>query len=221
MNLSKSFAVVVAALVCLGASVADAAAQARGRRGPAVVGRAVPRASAPRVYAPRVYSPGRYYSGYRRVIVSPRIIGAYPYRPYYYPARFGLTLGFFGGYGYPYGYPYYGYPYAYRYPYYSSYPYSYGYGPYGYSLPPASYVSMQPGVAYGGVRIQGAPPDARVLVDGYYVGVVDDFDGAFQHINLEAGVHRIEIQLQGEQPISFEVNVQPGQTITYHAGLRP
>jgi hypothetical protein len=51
------------------------------------------------------------------------------------------------------------------------------------------------------------------------VGVVDDFDGAFQHMNLEAGAHKIEIRLAGQAPIEFDVNVLPGQTITFHAGI--
>ena len=204
MNYSKSIPLICTAVVCLAAAT-DASAQ--GRRGPSrgvAVGRA-----APRIYAPsRVYGPGRYYG-------SPRIIGRVPYRPYYYGYRPGLTIGFYSGFGY--GYPYYyGYPYAYgRY----SYGYGYGYGPYGYPLPPPAYVSMQPGVAYGGVRIQGAPEDAQVFADGYYVGIVNDFDGAFQHLNLQAGTHQIEIRMQGQAPIGFDVNVQPGQTITYHAGI--
>jgi hypothetical protein len=95
------------------------------------------------------------------------------------------------GYGYPYRY---GYPYAYGYP----------YGSYGYPLPPVGYVSAVPGYAYGGVRIQGAPHDAQVFADGYYVGIVDNFDGVFQHLNLQAGPHRIEIRAAGLPPI--EVN---------------
>ena len=154
-------------------------------------------------------------------IISPRIIGFAPYRPYYYGYRPGLTIGFFAGFGYRYPYyaPYYGYPYPY---YYGGYPgYGYGYSGYGYSgygysgYPPASYVSAQPGYTYGGLHIEGAPQDAQVFADGYYVGVVDDFDGPFQHLNLTAGPHRIEIRVADDpQPIAFDVNVPPGQTIT-------
>ena len=50
---------------------------------------------------------------------------------------------------------------------------------------------------YGGLRITGAPRDAQVFADGYYVGIVNDFDGVFQHVNLEAGPHHIEIQEPG------------------------
>ena len=213
MNYSKSISVfLIAAAVSLTATEATAQSRARGRS----VGRAAPRVYSPRVYSPgRVYGPSRYYAPARRYYYAPRILGYAPYRPYYYPYRSGITLGFYAGYAYPYGYPYYGYsPYGYG-------NYGYGYGPYGYPLPPPGYVSMRPGVAYGGVRIEGAPRDAQVFADGYYVGIVDDFDGAFQHLNLEAGAHRIEIRMQNEQPITIDVNVLPGQTITYHAGILP
>jgi hypothetical protein len=57
-----------------------------------------------------------------------------------------------------------------------------------------------------------------VFVDGYYVGIVDDFDGVFQHVNLEAGEHRIEVRAPGyDEAISFDVYVQPGRTITLRA----
>jgi hypothetical protein len=193
--------------VALGAtllSAADASAQHRGggvARGGAV-GRAVP----------RVYAPGRpfapIYRGYPARVIAPRIVNVVPYRPYFYPYRPGLTVGFYSSLGYPYRYGYYGYPY-------------YGYSTFGYDgyvVPPPAYVTAVPGYSYGGVRIEGAPPDAQVFADGYYVGIVDDFDGALQHLNLQAGAHRIEIRAPGLAPVTFDVNVLPGQTITYHAG---
>jgi len=175
-----------------------------------VVGRA-----APRVYSPAWHA-GAYHGYGHYPYYAPHVVAYGRYYPYYYGYRPGLTIGFYAGYGYPYAYPYYGY---YGYPY-AYYPYGYyGYGGYANTPPPQSYVSAQPGVAYGGVQIQGAPPDGQVFVDGYYVGIVDDFDGVGQHINLEAGPHRIEIRLQGQPAVSFDVNVTAGQTITYHAGL--
>ena len=128
-----------------------------------------------------------------------------PYRSYYYPYGYypyGLSLGFYAG--YPYGY--YGYPYSY-----GAYGYRYGYGY------PEGYVAVGPGAAYGAVRIQGAPRDAQVYADGYYVGIVDDFDGTFQHLNLVPGAHRIEIRAPGAPPTAVDIRVEPGQTITYHA----
>ena len=125
-----------------------------------------------------------------------------PYRSYGYRPGFNLSLR----YGYPYSYPY-----AYRYP------YGYGYYPYGY--PSYGYGSVYAGRPYGSVRIQGAPRDAAVYADGYYVGIVDNFDGTFQHLDLEEGPHRIEIRAPGYPPIEFDVNVVPGQTITYRADV--
>ena len=184
----------------LGTILVSASAEARDQRAAAqrsaparVTGQAVQRVGPPRVIAAR-------YGG--RV----------PYRPYFYRPSFRVGIGF--GYPYYYGYPY-GYPYAY-----SGYGYrAYGY-PYGYAVPPPGYLYAVPGRPYGGVRITDAPEDAEVFADGYYVGIVDDFDGVFQHMNLEAGAHRIEIRAQGRQPIAFDVRVEPGETITYHASLR-
>jgi len=128
-------------------------------------------------------------------------------------------------------------PYAYSYPY-RSYVVPYGYRPYGYGPgwnlnlyfgrpyvggyytdPSYGYYSLAPGITYGSLRIVDAPHDARVFVDGYYAGVVDQYDGVFQHLNLEPGPHRIEIEVDpGLQPIAFDVRIQPGQTVTIHAG---
>jgi hypothetical protein len=156
-----------------------------------VVNRAVPRSGPP----PR--------------IIAPRVIAIAPYRPYYYRPSFRPGFGYYSyPYGYPSGYPAYGY----------GYPYGYGYG---YAVPPPGYLSVVPGRPYGGVRIVDAPRDAEVFADGYYVGIVDDFDGVFQHLNLEAGPHRIEIRAPGLQPIAFDVRVEPGQTITIRAAFRP
>ena len=128
------------------------------------------------------------------------------YRPYYYRPGFSLGIGI----GYPYGF--YGYPYGYPYGY-SAYGY-YGY-PYGYA--PGYVVAGRP---YGSVRITEAPEDAEVYADGYYVGIVDDFDGVLQHLDLEPGPHRIEVRAQGHPPMAFDVRVMPGETITYRAALR-
>ena len=141
----------------------------------------------PRAVAPR--------SVYVPHIVRPSVVHVAPYRPYVYRYRPGFSFGF--SYGRPY---YYGNPYPYAYP-----------------VPPLQYTSIAPGYAYGGVRIQDAPRDAQVFADGYYMGVVNDFDGVFQHMNLVAGPHHIEIRTAGLEPVGFDVRVEPGETITYHA----
>ena len=128
-----------------------------------------------------------YGYGYSARIIRPTIVQVVPYRPYIY--RPSWSIGVYYGYG--------------------------DYYPYGYT--PDGYFDPIPGHYYGGVRITGAPRDARVFADGYFVGIVDDFDGIFQHINLEAGPHHIEIQWGDAQPVAFDVNVRPGETITFRA----
>src|SRR4051812_33058124 len=192
----------LSAIVCTALAATDAFAQRRGgggggqgRSSGGSTGRAAPRGSVIR-------------GGGGRVIVSPRAGVRGPYRSYYYRPGFslGIYAGFpYYGYGY-YPYSYYGAPYGY---------YGYGYRPYGY-VAPGGYGYAYGGDAYGGLRIQGAPPDGQVFADGYYVGIVDDFDGAFQHVDLEPGPHSIEIRFQGGPPIAFDVNIQPGRTVTFH-----
>jgi len=55
-----------------------------------------------------------------------------------------------------------------------------------------------------------------VYVDGYYAGIVDDFDGPFQRLELEAGTHQVEVRAPGLPPLQYDVNVQPGRTLTIH-----
>lgn len=122
-------------------------------------------------------------------------------------------------YGYPRYHPdsglgfYYGFPYG-PYPYWRMYP------PYGYPQYPWWWWTDEFD-AYGSVRLSIPQTDAGVYVDGFYVGIVADFDGVLQHLNLSAGPHRIEVRLEGFESLSFSVYVEPGRTITYRGALRP
>jgi hypothetical protein len=171
----------------------------------AVVGHAAPRYVAPHVVAPHVVAPA---------VVAPAVVAPrhYAYGPRYYGPRF-VAPAIVNVVPYR--------PYAYHWHPAISFYYGTGIYPYSYAMPPAAYLSVQPGHAYGGVRITDAPHDAQVFADGYYMGVVDDFDGIFQHLNLEAGPHHIEVVEQGFEPIAFDVNVQPGQTTTFRAQMQP
>jgi hypothetical protein len=64
------------------------------------------------------------------------------------------------------------------------------------------------------------PNKADVYVDGYYAGIVDDFDGAFQSLKVASGPHRIDVSLQGYEPLSFEVNIAPNRTTTYKGEMK-
>lgn len=143
------------------------------------------------------------------------------------------------GYGghYP-SYPYYGY--GYRYNYGSWYPWGFGswglgfywdpfwfgYNGYGYSGWGASPYAYGYGYAgrydeTGAVRIQVRPRDAQVWVDGYYVGVVDEFDGTFQRLRLDEGPHRIEIRKEGFETMRLDVRVLFDHTINLRGDLVP
>jgi hypothetical protein len=64
------------------------------------------------------------------------------------------------------------------------------------------------------------PSHAEVFVDGLYRGVVDDFDGVFQRLKIEAGAHRLEVRAPGFAPLVFDVLVTPGETTTYRGDLK-
>ena len=125
-------------------------------------------------------------------------------------ARFHAAFFFGSGFGIFAGYPV---PYTYSYPY----PiYVYGY------RAPRERVIVAPGSPYyGGVALEMTPYDADVYVDGTYAGRVEDFDGTTQPLTLTAGMHEIEVQAPGYEPMRVNVEVQPGQVIPYRGDLRP
>jgi hypothetical protein len=149
--------------------------------------------------------------------------GYYPGWGGYYPSwGWGGYLGWGFGLSWYYDPFWYG---SYAYPSYLGYPgydnwYDYGYGGYGYG-----YASGRDDLLYNGnVKLKVKPKSAEVHVDGYYVGIVDDFDGMFQDLQLSADpngriAHRVEIRAAGAQTLVFEVRLQPGQTITYRGEL--
>jgi hypothetical protein len=71
------------------------------------------------------------------------------------------------------------------------------------------------------VRIEATPRDAAVYVDGFYAGVVDDFDGVFQRLPLTPGGHRIELYMDGFRTVRKNLYLQPGTTTKMHETLVP
>jgi hypothetical protein len=143
------------------------------------------------------YRAPRYYT-YRapRYYAAPRVIPVPVYPRHYYGPGGNLSVYFGWGNGYLYGAPWSGRVYGYA--------------------PPVSYGAR---VYYGDVRLQVRPRNAAVYVDGYYAGVVDDFDGAFQRLTIQAGPHQIELDAPGLQPQFFDIYVDPDRTVTLHADL--
>lgn len=129
-----------------------------------------------------------------------------PYRRYYYMPAYGFGLGYFYD---PMWYD----------PYYSGYGYGTGFG-YGGGYYGGSGSSNYGSGATGSLRLKIEPREAQVYVDGYFVGDVDNFDGLFQRLKIDAGGHRIEIRAEGYEPIQFDVLLTPGETVTYKGDLK-
>lgn len=172
------------------------------------VGTAVPRSAPlpPPGGDPRVASRNRG----RTVIVRPPTVYGYPYHPYYWPYPPYSPYASYRRY-YPYGYGAFGLGYLY-------------YDPYRWhpgAHPSYSYGSRRPFSTFdiGELRLHVSPRHAQVFFDGYYAGIVDDFDGAFQAIRLAPGAYRVEIVAPGYETLSFDVRTTPGQKIRYRGEL--
>jgi hypothetical protein len=165
---------------------------------------------------------GAYYPGYPGY--------GYGYGWYMYPGMWNIY-----GYGYPdCGYGAYGMGYFFYNPfgwnYYGNCGYYGGYGgspffgaQYGIYGPDSSggggsmgYGSYQ---SRGGLRLKVKPTNARVYVDGYYAGKVDQFDGSRQKLEIERGKHKIEISALGYAPVVIEIEIKAYETITWEGNL--
>lgn len=174
--------------------------------------------------------------------------GGYPEYPWYYPG-YGPGYGYWGGYYGWYMYPWTWNSYGYGYPdcgwggfgmgyfYYNPFGWNYygncgyygsgfyGSSAYGYGAADAMYGAGGASVGYGqyqsrgGLRLKVKPSDARVYVDGYFAGKVEQFDGQFQKLDIEKGKHKIEISAAGYAPMVIEVDITPGQVMTWEGNL--
>ena len=86
-------------------------------------------------------------------------------------------------------------------------------GPYSY---PHSYYG--PGAA---VRLKVKPKEAEVYVDGYYAGIVDDFNGTFQRLRLPPGAHEITLFLDEYRTVHQQVYLTPDNTLKLKLVMEP
>jgi hypothetical protein len=59
-----------------------------------------------------------------------------------------------------------------------------------------------------------------VYVDGYYAGIVDDFNGHFQHLDLTPGPHHVEVREPGYLPLDFDVSIEAHHTTQYRGTMQ-
>jgi hypothetical protein len=156
----------------------------------------------------RGFGYGRYWDPWG--VYIPGYYGSYGYRsygyysPYYYPYSFGYGYGV----GMPWMWdPWYGDDFYYG-----------GGGYYG----GGAYSTMQQysDEDQGKLRLKVKPRDAKVYVDGYLVGVVDEMDGVFQKLSLTGGRHHVVVKADGYQPEEFDVMITPSETVTYQGDLK-
>jgi len=72
----------------------------------------------------------------------------------------------------------------------------------------------------GALKLKIKPREAEVYVDGYFVGIVDDFDGLFQKLRVESGAHRVEVRAPGYETLVIQVRIAADETTTYHGELK-
>jgi hypothetical protein len=139
------------------------------------------------------------YDGARHVVSRP----VYYSRAYYSPAYY------YGYYGLGYYTPFFGSPFWWGYPAFAWGPYGYGYpfGGYGWGYPYGYYYDDR-----GAARTIVKPKQTEVFVDGYFVGIADDFDGVFQGMKLDPGGHEITLYLDGYRTSTHKVMLQDGKT---------
>jgi len=98
-----------------------------------------------------------------------------------------------------------------------------GYGGYAgdYSAGPANdrRADTSAPVDVGYLRLNVQPYTAQVFIDGFYVSTVDAFTGGGPARALPAGPHRIEIRADGYETATFDVRIDPNETITYRREL--
>jgi hypothetical protein len=125
-----------------------------------------------------------------------------------------IPNGYYGGlgYGYPYGSSYFGGYGGYYDPWYD--PWYGGYPAFGGGYSQSSFSDE------GALRLKIKPRDAEVYVDGYFAGVVDEFDGVFQRLPIESGAHRIEVRAPGYETLTFEVRIAPDRKTTYQGEMQ-
>ena len=66
-----------------------------------------------------------------------------------------------------------------------------------------------------------AAEDAAVYVDGFYAGVVDDFNGVFQGLPLTPGGHSVTLFLEGYRTTRRNIYLSPGSTFNLRETMQP
>lgn len=70
-----------------------------------------------------------------------------------------------------------------------------------------------PSALTASVKFEVSPRQTEVFIDGYYAGIADDFDGAFQQLRIEPGDHEVQLFLAGYRLSTEKISPTAGGTV--------
>ena len=73
----------------------------------------------------------------------------------------------------------------------------------------------------GSARLEVKPRTTQVFIDGYFVGIADEFDGYLQRLHVPAGQHVLELYLEGHRTKTAKVLIPPGGTLRFSHTMEP
>jgi len=96
-----------------------------------------------------------------------------------------------------------------------------------YYIPVAGLPGYQPSVAApprvafarGGLTFETLPDVAQVYVDGFYVGLAEEFGLRGRAIDLTAGAHQVELRAPGYETLAFSVLIAPNEILRYRGDM--
>ena len=101
----------------------------------------------------------------------------------------------------------------------SPYPYPGPYSP-DMRMPAAFPQRWHEAIARGGLVLQTVPDTAQVFVDGYYVGLAEEFGLHGRPMDISAGAHRIELRVPDYEPLAFSVIIAPNDIVRYRGDMQ-
>jgi hypothetical protein len=81
-----------------------------------------------------------------------------------------------------------------------------------------TYRRRQREVARGGLVLETVPAMAQVFVDGYYVGLAEEFGPGGRA--LDAGAHHVELRARGYETLTFGVTIEPNSIVRYRGEMQ-
>jgi hypothetical protein len=95
------------------------------------------------------------------------------------------------------------------------------YGPYSvpYGAPEHHITSRRLHSPTGRLALETFPDSTQVYVDGFYVGLTQEFGLRGRALELSAGAHRVELRAPGYAALEFNVMIAPNETLRYRGDL--